>query len=343
MTLIPRRLLFGTLGVLIAVAVIAATAEAALVYGALGPIIAAALGVALLPALVRGASAGVMPTGTAWLITVVAYVICLTATIGLDADRMDCVSISWYTCGVLAGAVLVWMAGHRVLPLTAVAVLVLQVTAWAGPGGMLRLGLAAEIVLVGAGLLMQHAMRRVSDAADAAAAQEREMTVWQAEQDAFHHERQWRLHLAGRNATPILQRIIDQGGVLDEATRSQCRVLEQTLRDEIRGRRLLNDAVRLAVLAHRERGAFVQVLDDGGLDDVPLGALTALLDDLAARLEPVRSARIVIRTGRPGSETAITVVASSPNETAAALGLDEDDAVDLWTEIPRRSAVATAT
>lgn len=335
MNLVPHKVLLGTFAAVVGLAILVATAEAALVFRAIGPIIAAALGVALGPVLLRGASSTSMPRGVAWATAAVGCVICATATIGLDPGWMDLVSISWYPCGILAGSAMVWMAGHRFPPVVAVGCLVLQMTLWAGPVGMLRLGVAAELVLVIAALTMHRAMHRVTVAADAATARERELTIWQADQDAFQLERQMRLRLAGRNATPMLQRIIDRGGRLDEASRAECRVLEQTLRDEIRGRRLLNDAVRRAVLAHRRRGAFVQVLDDGGLDDLPARALNPLLDDLAARLEDVRSTRIVIRTGQPGSDSAITVVATTPDETAVALGLDDAEHVDLWIAVPR--------
>jgi hypothetical protein len=339
-SVIPRKLIYGTLTAVIAVAVLVATAEAALVYKAVGPIIAAALGVAVLPPLIRGASSGAMPRSVAWVITAVGCVICFTATIGLDPERMNRLTISWYTCGILAGAAMVWMAGHRFPPSIAVSCLLLQVTVWSGPIGAVRLGLTAEIVLVISGLVLHRAIRQVTAAAADSLAKEREITAWQAERDAFQLERATRLRLAGRKATPLLRRIITLEGELDEQSRVDCRVLEQTLRDEIRGRRLLNDAVRRVVLAHRERGAFVQVLDDGGLDDVAPSALTPLLDDLARQLEPVRSSRIVVRTGRSASGTAITVVASTPDETAAALGIDDDERVDLWLTIPYPVAVA---
>lgn len=335
MTVLPRRLLFAALALVVVAAILTATAEAALVYRAIGPIIAAALGVALFPALARGASSGTTRRSTAWAVAMTGCVLCCTATVGLDPDRLDCVSVSWYTCGVLAGAVMLWMAGHRVPPLVAVAFLVAQVTIWAGPLGMLRLGLCAEIVMVSAGLIMHSTMRRVTSAARAAAAKEREMTIWHAEQDAFLHERKSRLQLAAGNAVPMLQRIIDRDGFLDAASRFECQVLEQTLRDEIRGRRLLNDAVRRAVLAHRERGAFVQVLDDGGLDDLAPSELNPILDDLAQRIGTVRSSRIVIRTASPASDSAVTVVASTPDEIAAALGLEGDEQVDMWMTISR--------
>ncbi|OUE07927.1 hypothetical protein CMsap09_03180 [Clavibacter michiganensis] len=198
------------------------------------------------------------------------------------------------------------------------------------------------MVLVIGGLMMHRALHRVTEATRVAAAAERETLARRAELDASQQERHARLRAAHRDSAPLLRRIIDEGGDLDAAARAECRVVEQTLRDEIRGRLLLNEATRDAILRHRRRGAVVQVLDDGGLDDVPADEREALLDEVAELLGPVRSRRIVIRAAQPRSRTAISLVASSPDETAAALGLDTGDDVDLWVSLPRPSASASA-
>ncbi|MBF4577559.1 ATP-binding protein [Frondihabitans sp. VKM Ac-2883] len=336
MKLIPRRQLYRLLGVFIIVAGLTAIAEAVLITRAPGPIIAATLGLIIFPALTRGAKTGTMRRRTAWIIAAVGCMLCCTATTGLDPTTVDAGSIYWYPCGILAGAVMVWMAGHKAPPLIAVGFLAAQMTLWAGPTGTIRLGLAAEIVLVAAGFLMYRAISRVTAAADVAAQRHRELTALRSEQNAFHLERQRRLEHARITAAPMLHHILDSGGSLDENARAECRVLEQALRDEIRGRRLLNDAIRKVVTAHRRRGAHVQVLDDGGLDDMPLDLLEPLLDDVARRLAPLHASRIVIRTGQPDSNTAVTLVATTPDETAAALGLDSDeDDIELWENIAR--------
>jgi len=335
LNLIPRRQLYRILGVVILVAVIIATTEAVLVTHAWGSVISSILGLLILPALLHGARLGTMSDRTAWGIAAVSCLLCSIATIGLDPATFDCVSVARYTCGVLAGAVMVWMAGHKGPAIVAVTFLAAQITLWAGPTGAIRLGLAAEIVIVIAGLLMHRAIHQITTAADIAASKHRESTIKRAELDAFHLERQQRLQHASTTAAPMLHTIIDAQGELDDHSRAECHVLEQALRDEIRGRSLLNDAIRTVVSTHRRRGALVQVLDDGGLEGIAPETLNALLDDAAQQLEPVHSSRIIIRTGQPDTDTAITIVASTPDETAAALGLDADDQVDLWTTIPR--------
>lgn len=336
MTLIPRRHLLRLLGGFVIVAVLTAVSEAALLTRAIGPVIAAVVGLAILPVLLRGARHGVMRTRTAWAMAAAGVFLCCTATIGLDPRTVDAGSIYWYTCGILAGAVMLWMSGHRAPPLVAVAFLGAQLTVWAGPTATIRLGLAAEIVLIVAGVMMYRAISRVTAAADAAAATHRELTARQAELDAFHLERRRRLDHASSTAAPMLRRILDSNGQLSDTDRAECRVLEQALRDEIRGRHLLNDAVRHVVSTHRRRGAHVLVLDDGGLDTLTPEELDILLNDAAQHLQTVQASRIIIRTGQPDSDTAITIVATTPDETAAALGLDDsDDDIELWLNIPR--------
>lgn len=343
--LIPRRQLYRFLGAFVVVAIVTAVAQTVLVSRAIGPVIAAVLGLILLPVLIRGARTGVMRTRTAWGIAAVALLLCCTATIGLDAGTVNAVTIAWYTCGILAGCVMVWMAGHRAPPLVAVLALATQLTLWAGPTGTIRLGLAAEIVLIVSGVMMHRTISSVTTAADLAAVRHREISVRQNEHDAFDRERQHRLRRVSTTAGPMLRYIVACDGYLSDTARAECRVLEQSLRDEIRGRRLLNDAMRTVVSMHRRRGTQVQVLDDGGLDTIDPVALSALLDDAARRLERVTASRIIIRTGRPDSDTAITLVATTPTGTGSALGLnddDDDDDVELWETIPRPAATLVA-
>ncbi|MBF4577569.1 sensor histidine kinase [Frondihabitans sp. VKM Ac-2883] len=342
LSIIPRRLLYRVLGALIIIAVLIAFAEAFVNTHQYTTAVSSALGLAVLPTLIQGAKQGSMTNRAAWVTTSVGVVLCSIANIGLNPANFDSASAAKLTCGVLAGAAMAWMAGRRLGPLIIVTALVTQITLWAGPEGVIRLGLAGEIVIAMAGLLIHRALREIAAAAELAAQKHHDLTIRQAELDAFNNERQQRLQHANGTAAPMLRQILDSNAELDNASRTECRVLEQALRDEIRGRALLNPAIRQVVSGHRRRGTLVQVLDDGGLDGISHVVLNAILDDVARQLEPVRSSRIVIRTGQPDSDTAITIVASTPDETAAALGLDADDEVDLWLTIPHPDQVQLA-
>jgi hypothetical protein len=180
----------------------------------------------------------------------------------------------------------------------------------------------------------EHHLSSFSDA-------EREALEWEAAQGAYHAERQVRLATTARLASAMLHRIAAASGGLTDEDRFECRVLEQTIRDEIRGRRLLNDAVREQVVAHRRRGALVQVNDDGGIDDLPEALLEPMLARIAEAIAGLESDRIIIRTAPRDSDKAVTVVAMSADPVAAALGVgdDEDEQVDLWLELDRPALV----
>ncbi|GAA4754038.1 hypothetical protein GCM10025783_28730 [Amnibacterium soli] len=216
------------------------------------------------------------------------------------------------------------------------ALVVGQTLVWAGFDGAVDMGAASFALWVAAAYFgvrsLSHAMRDIHQFARS----EREAVEWQAAQDAHHFERQVRLTQTSRVALPMLRHIAEVDGDIDEQDRHECRVLEQTIRDEIRGRRLLNEALRDQVIAHRRRGAFVQVLDDGGLDDIEPALMEPVLNRVAEAISRLRSDRIIIRTAPKGSDKSVTVVAITIDATAAALGLeDEGEEVDLWLELLR--------
>jgi hypothetical protein len=138
----------------------------------------------------------------------------------------------------------------------------------------------------------------------------------------------------------MLQRIALSGGELTEEERRECFTLEGALRDEIRGRRLLNDAVREQIMIARRNGTSVQLLDDGGIDGLDEAELERVLNRLAEVLRGVRTDRLIIRTAPAHSSAAVTVVGLTTvgDGHASTLSDDHDDEVDLWEEIPRSSA-----
>ncbi|RIX26568.1 hypothetical protein [Amnibacterium setariae] len=265
----------------------------------------------------------------------VCFAMALLCASGLESDR-TAGDEHWYIAAAGCLLVLTMVRRRPAHAWIGTALVAAQTLLWAGPEGVLDLGVATMALWVAAAYFgirsLSHAMRDIQQFARS----EREAVEWQAAQDAHHFERQVRLTQTSRVAMPMLRHIADVDGDLDEDAKQECRVLEQTIRDEIRGRRLLNEALRDQVIEHRRRGAFVQVLDDGGLDDVDPELMEPILDEVAAKLAQVRSDRIIIRTAPRGSDKSVTVVAITIDETAAALGLeDEGEEVDLWLELPR--------
>lgn len=244
---------------------------------------------------------------------------------------------TWYVAAVGTLLTVTAVRRHTTYAWFGLGLLVTQTILWAGPIGLTRFGVLGDILWVGIAHVFTRALARATVDVRQFARAEREAVEWQAAQDAHHFERQVRLTQTSRMAVPMLRRIAEVGGELDEDDRHECRVLEQSIRDEIRGRRLLNDRVRDQVIAARRRGASVQVLDDGGVDDIDAELLDPVLDRVADALSRVRSDRIIIRTAPRGSAKAVTVVGlSSGTSAASALGIeDEDEDVDLWLELDR--------
>ena len=208
-----------------------------------------------------------------------------------------------------------------------------------GPAGIFSLGIVGSASWVAVSHVLSVALAKASKDAQRFSLAEREATEWQAAQDAHVHERQFRLGQTSVMALGMLREIQEIGGELTDSQREECLHLEGAIRDEIRGRKLLNDAVRDEVMTARRRGATVTLLDEGGIDDLSDDELDRVLNRLALAIHETSADNVIARTVPEGSDVAVTVVGlrSIADREAVALGLDslEDDEVDLWLEIPR--------
>lgn len=209
----------------------------------------------------------------------------------------------------------------------------------AGPAGLLSLGIVGSASWVAVSHVIKTALTKASKDAQRFALAEREATNWQAAQEAHVYERQFRLGQTSAMALTMLRIIQETRGDLTEEQRRECLHLEGAIRDEIRGRKLLNDAVREEVMIARRRGATVTLLDEGGIDDLSDDELERVLNRLALAIHETDADKVIARTVPEGSDVAVTVVGlrSSDDGQAVALGQEslEDDEVDLWLEIPR--------
>jgi hypothetical protein len=244
---------------------------------------------------------------------------------------------TWYVAAVGTLMTITATRKRQTIAWIGVGFLVVHTIVWAGPGALASMGVVGSVVWVATAVILSRALAKAGRDARQYALAEREATEWQAAQEAHLYERRVRLAHTNRLAAPMLRRIVDRGGNLTELQRQECRYLEAAVRDEIRGRKLLNDDVRHQVMAARRRGALVTLLDEGGMDDLEGGDLELVLAKLAAAIGRTSADRIIARTSADGSATAVTVVGlSSPDTSVSALGQDaSDDEVDLWLEIPR--------
>lgn len=275
----------------------------------------------------------------------IAVPILVTSHIGADfvpgSDRS-----TWYVAAV--GTLMVITSARRRQGLAWIGVLALavQTILWIGPGALASLGVVGSVLWVGVSHALSRSLDKAGRDARTYALAEREAAEWQAAQEAHLVERQFRLEQTGRMSLPMLRHIVASQGELTTGQRKECLYLEGAIRDEIRGRKLLNDRVREQVMIARRRGTVVNLLDEGGIDDLDDGTLERVHNELARAIGGTEANLIIARTVPEGSDVAVTVVglSSSGEGEARALGSeaadDEEDRVDLWLEIPREIADA---
>ncbi len=282
-----------------------------------------------------------MPFLMALANTVVCIALPLLVTSQLDVRTVGSNYSTWYPAAIGTLMVITSTRKQHLLAWLGVLSLAVQTTVWAGPGALGTLGVIGSVVWVAVSHVLSHSLARIAKDAQQYVVAERAATEWQAAQDAHLFERQFRLRQTNRMALPMLRQIVAREGDLSESQRQECIYLEAAIRDEIRGRKLLNDRVREQVMKARRRGAIVTLLDEGGIDELPEADLERVLNALADAVKSSRTDRVIARTVPEGSDVAVTVVglSSSDGGDASALGkVDEDaddDRVDLWLEIPR--------
>lgn len=251
---------------------------------------------------------------------------------------------TWYIAAVGTLLTITSTRGRHLFAWAGTFFLIAQTASWAGPQSLIALGVVGSVSWVVISNVLSRSIAKATKDARRFAYAEREAADWQAAQEAHVFERQFRLGQTSSMALPMLRRIHDSGGELTDAERQECLHLEGAIRDEIRGRNLLNDSVREQVMIARRRGATVTLLDEGGMDGVHEPVRERVLETLAEALRASHADKIIVRTSDPSSDVAVTVVGlRSAADDLAALGPgasepDEDggdDEIDLWLEIPR--------
>ena len=248
---------------------------------------------------------------------------------------------TWYPAAIGTLMVITSTRRRNAFAWLGVGFLLVQTAAWAGFGALATLGVIGSVVWVAVSNVLSRSLAKIGRDTRQYALAEREAAEWQAAQEAHLFERQFRLRQTSRMSLPMLRRIVASNGDLTDAQRAECLHLEGAIRDEIRGRKLLNDGVRKQVMAARRRGTIVTLLDEGGLDDLPDAELDRVLGRLAESIRDVMTEKLIIRTVPEGSDTAITVVGLSsaasgaPIDPGSDTGDDDEEQVDLWLEIPR--------
>ncbi len=249
---------------------------------------------------------------------------------------------AWHTAAIGTLMVITSTRRRQSFAFIGIGILIVQTVAWSGFGGLVSYGVIGSTVWVAIAYALALSLAKAGRDARQYALAEREAVEWRAAQEAHVSERQFRLGQTSRMALPMLRQIVSARGELTESQRLECLYLEGAIRDEIRGRKLLNDRVREQIMRARRKGTVVTLLDEGGIDDLEDGDLDRVLNRLADAIKDTATGKLIVRTVPEGSDTAVTVVGLSSLDDghASALGNhrddgDDEDRVDLWLEIPR--------
>lgn len=337
----PRFLLIGLAGLFSSYHIVLGVYSFQLGYAkSTAPIIVAMILYAIATAAALLLSRRRMPIWLAAFAFAVSAALPLLVTSQLNPHQEGGLSYStWYVAAV--GTLLTITATSRRpgFAWAGIIFLVLQTVLWSGPGALGEIGVIGSAAWVGISHIITNALSKAIRDSGRFALAEREATDWHAAQEAHLNERQFRLGQTSVMALPMLRTIQQTHGDLSEAQRAECLHLEGAIRDEIRGRKLLNNAVREQVMLARRRGTTVTLLDEGGIDDLEDADLDRVLGRLAEALRATSADKVIARTVPEGSDVAVTVVGlrTSDDGSASLLGHDslEDDEVELWLEIPR--------
>jgi hypothetical protein len=218
---------------------------------------------------------------------------------------------TWYVIGIATLMAATAIRQQKLLAWLGTSVLVIQVIYWAGFSIGWQTGLAGAIMLVFAGHTISTGIEKAYRDTMAFTQQTLGIQLEQAANSAASAERRARLELALRAARPFLDVIRDQKGKLTDAQKFEAKLLEASLRDEIRGRGLMTFEIRESTKAARIRGVEVIILDEGGLDDANEFGRRDILTKVAASIDQVNSGRITLRA--PADEAwKVTLVATRP-------------------------------
>ncbi|NHI17487.1 hypothetical protein [Microbacterium excoecariae] len=295
-------------------------------FVAVAMFVAAALVALLAPGSARRTphGPGTMALWAALITCAVAALLPLVATRGIPPS--DAPQVTWF---LGAGGVLMTIVCARRRAALAWAGMIAHVcaatTVMSDLPGVLTAGGMGSLLWVGiAQLLVVFTDRAYRDTARLALIQQ-QSSAWEAVQDGRSRERRERVQVAIGLAGPVLARVIDQRGLLGADEKADALFVEATLRDELRGRGLLDTRVRSQLARLRRSGVVVSLYDDGGLEALDAAEIQAVRGELEAVLAGVEAARLIVRTSR-SSDVVVTVVGR---------GSDGEDDVTAWHEIAR--------
>lgn len=251
-----------------------------------------------------------LPMPQAILNLVVAALVPLLTNSKLDPVTADSYS-TWYVIGIATLMATTAVRQQKFIAWLGTAIMVIQVISWAGFIAGIQTGLIGALMLVFSGHTISVGLRNAYRDTMAFTKLALDTQTEKVVNAAASEERRARLDTALRGALPMLNQIKNNHGKLDDGQKLEARLLEASLRDEIRGRGLMTKEIREVVRSARLRGLEVVVLDEGGLDQIGTGHRSEILTQVATAISDVKEGRITLRA--PADEAwRVTLVATRP-------------------------------
>lgn len=203
---------------------------------------------------------------------------------------------TWYVMGVATLMAATAVRQQRVVAWIGTIVMVVQVIIWAGFAIGVQTGLLGALMLVFAGHAISFGLAKAYKETMDFTNQALEIEKQKIANKVASEVRRSKLEVALQGALPVLNLIKDQQGRLTESQKREAKLLEAALRDEIRGRELMNDQIRLAAKEARMRGVEVIILDEGGLAVVSEEEKAQVLSAAAAAISEIQDGRVTFRS-----------------------------------------------
>lgn len=234
-----------------------------------------------------------MPVALAVAVTATALIIPLLVSLKLEPSALG-TPATWYVTAVATILAIAAVRQQRLWAWLGVAILTVELFSWGGVEALFVSGLGGAIGLVAASHAISVGLessdkRRVEFLEKAKATQ-----AASAADSAIRQERSQRLAATLDGVLPMLEKIAS--GNFSSNDQREATILEAELRDEIRGRMLINPKLKTAVRQARSRGVEVVVLDEGGLAGISEQERELLRDRLANELDQINSGRVTIRS-----------------------------------------------
>ena len=208
---------------------------------------------------------------------------------------------TWHVAAIGTLLAIVAIRKFELVAWIGMAITTLEVVLWGGPDVIFNSGLVGAILLVATAQAASWALGSSSKSAEEFRRRALAIDTATAASSAARTERTERLNQTLKEVLPLLEIISDSKGNLTKAERLKAQLTEAELRDQIRGRNLLSIDVVSETRNARMRGIEVQLLDDGGLDDLSQEDRRPYLWEVASRLKGVKAGKVVIRAAKGDS------------------------------------------